>query len=163
MSRALPRRSFLSSMLYPRRSRRSRSAPRAWPVRSPPPRKRGPPPRAATPDRRRGVLARDPAGLRGRPQPGQPQQRGISPTPRPVMDSLFRHWNYENELPPYTMWQVLEPQREGVRQQLARFAGVSPEEIALTRNASEALETVQLGLPHAAGDEVLTTTRTTRG
>jgi selenocysteine lyase/cysteine desulfurase len=84
---------------------------------------------------------------------------GISPSPRPVMDSLFRHWSYENELPPYTMWQVLEPQREGVRQQLARFAGVSPDEVALTRNASEALETVQLGLPHAAGDEVLTTTQ----
>jgi selenocysteine lyase/cysteine desulfurase len=54
---------------------------------------------------------------------------------------------------------VLEPQREGVRQQLARLAGASPDEIALTRNASEGLETVQLGLPLAPGDEVLTTTQ----
>jgi selenocysteine lyase/cysteine desulfurase len=84
---------------------------------------------------------------------------GISPSPRPVLDALFRHWSYENELPPYTMWQVLEPQREGVRQQLARIAGVSADEIALTRNASEGLETVQLGLPLAPGDEVLTTTQ----
>ena len=35
----------------------------------------------------------------------------------------------------------------------------TPEEVALTRNASEALETVQLGLPHAPGDELLTTTQ----
>jgi selenocysteine lyase/cysteine desulfurase len=55
------------------------------------------------------------------------------------------------------MWQVLEPQREGVRQRLARQFGCDAEELALTRNASESLQTCQFGFDLAPGDEVLTT------
>jgi selenocysteine lyase/cysteine desulfurase len=55
------------------------------------------------------------------------------------------------------MWKILEPAIESVRERLAGSFGVDPEEIAITRNASEALEIVQLGLPLAPGDEVLTT------
>jgi selenocysteine lyase/cysteine desulfurase len=42
-----------------------------------------------------------------------------------------------------------------VRRELARAMGVPPAEIALVRNATEALDTVLLGLPLAAGDEVV--------
>jgi len=46
---------------------------------------------------------------------------------------------------------------ETVRRRLAREFGCDPEEIAITRNASEALENIQLGLELKAGDEVITT------
>jgi selenocysteine lyase/cysteine desulfurase len=55
------------------------------------------------------------------------------------------------------MWRILEPQIEGVRKRLAAAFGCHPEEMAITRNASEALEICQLGLRLQAGDEVLTT------
>jgi selenocysteine lyase/cysteine desulfurase len=55
------------------------------------------------------------------------------------------------------MWQVLEPQVEGVRRRLAAHFGCDPEEMAITRNASEALEICIFGLDLKPGDEVLTT------
>jgi selenocysteine lyase/cysteine desulfurase len=82
---------------------------------------------------------------------------GVSPSPRVVQEALARYLAFSNEAPVYTMWQVLEPQIESVRRQLARSFGCDPEEMAITRNASEALEICQLGLDLKAGDEVLTT------
>jgi selenocysteine lyase/cysteine desulfurase len=55
------------------------------------------------------------------------------------------------------MWQHLEPEIENVRRRLAKVFGVDAEEIAITRNASEALETCLLGIDLQPGDEVLTT------
>jgi selenocysteine lyase/cysteine desulfurase len=72
---------------------------------------------------------------------------------------MKRHLDYSNQAPPYTMWQVLEPQREPVRRRLARFLGCDPEEIALTRNASEGLQICQCGFDLEPGDEVLTSTQ----
>src|SRR5215510_15168236 len=57
------------------------------------------------------------------------------------------------------MWGWLEPEIEAVRRRLAAQFGCDPEEMAITRNASEALEIVQLGMPLQRGDEVLTTTQ----
>ena len=84
---------------------------------------------------------------------------GVSPSPRVVQEAMKRHLDYSNTVPPYTMWQVLEPQRETVRRRLARFAGCEAEEVALTRNASEGLEICQLGFDLEPGDEILTTTQ----
>ncbi|NND73009.1 MAG: aminotransferase class V-fold PLP-dependent enzyme [Rhodothermales bacterium] len=84
---------------------------------------------------------------------------GVSPAPAIVQDAMKRHLDYSNEAPVYTMWQILEPQREGVRQRLARAFACDPEEIALTRNASEGLQISQLGFDLQKGDEVLTTTQ----
>lgn len=84
---------------------------------------------------------------------------GVSPAPTAVQEAMKRHLDYSNEAPVYTMWQILEPQQEGVRQRLAREFGTSPEEIALTRNASEGLQICQLGIDLQPGDEVLTTTQ----
>jgi selenocysteine lyase/cysteine desulfurase len=55
------------------------------------------------------------------------------------------------------MWQLLEPQIESVRKGLAAAFGCDPEEMAITRNASESLETCILGLDLEPGDEILTT------
>src|SRR5947208_13277964 len=82
---------------------------------------------------------------------------GVSPSPRIVQDAMRRYLEYSNTAPVYTMWQVLEPEIEAVRRRLAASFGCDPEEMAITRNASEALEIVQLGLPLERGDEVLTT------
>ena len=84
---------------------------------------------------------------------------GVSPAPASVQAAMKRYLDYSNEAPVYTMWQILEPQREGVRQRLARNFGCDAEEMALTRNASEGLQICQLGFDLEPGDEVLTTTQ----
>jgi isopenicillin-N epimerase len=83
---------------------------------------------------------------------------GVCPSPRVVQDAMKRYLDLSNEAPVHTMWEILEPQVESVRRELAREFGCDPEEMAITRNASEGLEAVQLGLDLEAGDEVLTTT-----
>jgi isopenicillin-N epimerase len=82
---------------------------------------------------------------------------GVSPSPRVVQDAMRRHLEYSNQATAQTMWRVLEPQLESVRQRLARAFGCDAEEMAVTRNASEALEICQFGLDLKPGDEVLTT------
>ena len=83
---------------------------------------------------------------------------GVCPSPRMVQEAMKRYLDLSNEAPVYTMWQLLEPQVESVRRELAREFGCDAEELAITRNASEALEAVQLGLELRPGDEILTTT-----
>ncbi|ULQ58167.1 aminotransferase class V-fold PLP-dependent enzyme [Flavihumibacter rivuli] len=80
---------------------------------------------------------------------------GVSPSPKVVQDAMKRYHDLSNEGPSYFMWRILDQGREPVRANLARMAGCSPEEIAIQRNASEALETVIFGLPLKAGDEVV--------
>lgn len=82
---------------------------------------------------------------------------GVCPSPNVVQDAVRRYLEYSNQAPAYHMWRHLEPMVEGVRIRLARTFGCDPEEMAITRNASEALEICQLGIDLAPGDEVLTT------
>ncbi len=82
---------------------------------------------------------------------------GVCPSPRVVLDAMRRYLEFSNQAPVYHMWRILEPQIEGVRRELAREFGCDPEEMAITRNASEALEICQLGTNLERGDEVLTT------
>jgi selenocysteine lyase/cysteine desulfurase len=82
---------------------------------------------------------------------------GVSPAPKIVMDTETRYLEVENMNPSYYMWNVLDPGLETVRRRLAESFGCDAEEIAITRNASEALEIVQLGMTLKPGDEVLTT------
>ncbi|HEY3137728.1 MAG TPA: aminotransferase class V-fold PLP-dependent enzyme [Blastocatellia bacterium] len=82
---------------------------------------------------------------------------GVSPSPRIVQDAMRRYLEYSNQAPTITMWQVLEPEIEGVRRRLAAAFGCDSEEMAITRNASEALEICIFGLDLKPGDEVLTT------
>jgi selenocysteine lyase/cysteine desulfurase len=82
---------------------------------------------------------------------------GVSPTPTHVLDAMVRDLRFSNELPVYHMWQVLEPRIESVRRDLARDFGCDSEELAITRNASEAQETMILGIDLQPGDEVVVT------
>ncbi len=84
---------------------------------------------------------------------------GVSPSTAQVQDAMKRYLDYSNTAPSYTMWQVLEPQREPVRSRLARLFACDREEVALTRNASESLQICQLGMDLQRGDEILTTTQ----
>jgi selenocysteine lyase/cysteine desulfurase len=80
---------------------------------------------------------------------------GVAPSPIPVQEAMKRNFDQANEAPSYYMWRIMDQGREPLRRNLARLAGCDPEEIAIQRNASEALETVIFGLSLKAGDEVV--------
>lgn len=84
---------------------------------------------------------------------------GVSPSPRIVTEALVRYIWQQEDATAYTMWQLLEPQSETIRTGLAELFGCDREEIAITRNASESLEILLLGLNLKSGDEILTTTQ----
>jgi len=79
------------------------------------------------------------------------------PSPRVVHEALKRYLDISNQAPIHFMWNMLEPNVESVRRKLAAEAGCDAEELAITRNASEALQIAQLGIELQPGDEVLTT------
>lgn len=80
---------------------------------------------------------------------------GVSPSPRVVQEAVERYNKLSNEGPSYYMWRILDQGREPLRYKLSVLAGCSPEEIAVNRNATEALNTVIFGLDLKAGDEVI--------
>ena len=80
---------------------------------------------------------------------------GVSPAPRAAMDALDYYNRMCSEAPSYYMWRILDQDREPLRQNLAALAGCNPDELALNRNATEALNTVIFGLNLKAGDEVV--------
>ena len=82
---------------------------------------------------------------------------GCSPTPSHVLEAMIRDLRFSNELPVEHMWRVLEPRIESVRRDLASEFGCDPEEMAITRNASEANEIMIFGLDLKPGDEVVIT------
>lgn len=84
---------------------------------------------------------------------------GVSPSPRIVTEALVRYIWQQEDATAYTMWQILEPQSETIRTGLAEMFGCDREEIAITRNASESLEILLMGIDFKPGDEILTTTQ----
>lgn len=84
---------------------------------------------------------------------------GVSPSPRIVTEALVRYIWEQEDATAYTMWQILEPQSETIRTGLADLFGCDREEIAITRNASESLEILLMGMDFKSGDEILTTTQ----
>jgi selenocysteine lyase/cysteine desulfurase len=80
---------------------------------------------------------------------------GVSPTPTHVLEAMIRDLKFTNESPAEHMWRVLEPRIESVRRDLAKEFGCDPEELAITRNASEANEIMILGHDLKPGDEVV--------
>src|SRR5688572_13609994 len=84
---------------------------------------------------------------------------GVSPSPRLVTEAFVRYTWQQEDATAYTMWQILEPQSETVRTGLAEIFGCSAEEIAITRNASESLEILLMGMDLKPGDEIITTTQ----
>jgi selenocysteine lyase/cysteine desulfurase len=84
---------------------------------------------------------------------------GVCPTPSHVLEAMVRDLRFSNELPVEHMWRVLEPRIESAREACAREFGCDPEELAITRNASEANEILILGLDLRRGDEVIVSTQ----
>src|SRR5688572_11191546 len=78
------------------------------------------------------------------------------PSPRVVHDALKRYLDFSNQAPVYHRG-MLEQNRETARRRLAAEFGCDMEELAVTRNSSEALQIAQNGIDLQPGDEVLTT------
>jgi selenocysteine lyase/cysteine desulfurase len=76
--------------------------------------------------------------------------------PTVVLDAVKRYLDMENLAPVYYAG-LINRNGETVRRELAGEFGCDPEEMAITRNASESLQILQNGLDLAAGDEVITT------
>ena len=47
---------------------------------------------------------------------------GVSPSPIVVQNAMKRHLDFSNTTPAYSMWRILEPQREPVRRRVARWS-----------------------------------------
>jgi isopenicillin-N epimerase len=78
------------------------------------------------------------------------------PSPTVVHDALKRYLDFSNQLPVYYRGQ-LEQNKEQARRRLAAELGCEKEELAVTRNSSEALQIAQNGIDLKPGDEILTT------
>ena len=79
----------------------------------------------------------------------------VSPFPVPVQKALEIHQLFGNALPAENLVEQRKNKLEVVRKKLATFAGCLQEEIAFTRNATEALDNLIYGIPLNAGDEVV--------
>lgn len=82
----------------------------------------------------------------------------VCPSPRIVTEAMIRKLWQEEECPAYSIYDVELPQTIRMVKDLATQFGCSMDEIAVVRNATEALTIVLLGLELKAGDEILTTT-----
>ena len=80
---------------------------------------------------------------------------GVNPQTKMVQEAVAYYEKLSNEMPSYYMWRVIEKEKGLVKNALADLLGVKGEDLALMRNASEALETVVFGLPLKKGDEVV--------
>ena len=76
--------------------------------------------------------------------------------PRVVADAVKRYLDMENLAPVYYAG-LMNRNIESVRRGLAAEFGCDPEELAITRNASESLQILQNGIDLTTGDEVITT------
>jgi selenocysteine lyase/cysteine desulfurase len=78
------------------------------------------------------------------------------PTPRVALEAEWRYMDMINMLPVHYQGMIAR-NVETIRPRMAAEFGCDPEEIALTRGASEALQIAQNGIDLKAGDEVVTT------
>lgn len=81
----------------------------------------------------------------------------VCPASRPVLD---RHWEFLRDFhanPSFQNRDKYVPLRERLRGKLALALGVSPDEIAVTRNTSEGSNIIVKGIDLKAGDEILIT------
>lgn len=84
---------------------------------------------------------------------------GVSPSPLIVQEAVELLNRKTNEIPSKFLWSTLNKQRDESRKVLADLLGADPKEVAIQRNATEALESIVFGLPLEAGDEVILSER----
>jgi selenocysteine lyase/cysteine desulfurase len=78
------------------------------------------------------------------------------PSPTVVHEAYKRYLDSSNQAPVYHRG-LIERNIETVRRRLGAEFAADPEEIAITRNASESLQIAQNGLDFKPGDEIITT------
>jgi len=78
------------------------------------------------------------------------------PSPAVVHEACKRYMDWSNQAPVYHRG-MIERNIETARRRLAEEFGADPEELAITRNASESLQIAQNGLDLKPGDEIITT------
>jgi selenocysteine lyase/cysteine desulfurase len=79
----------------------------------------------------------------------------LCPSPAPVLEAVYRNTRDIDHDPSFDNRQKMTTGKEKARVLAAAFLRVTPEEIVLTRNTSEANNLVSSGLDLKAGDEVL--------
>jgi selenocysteine lyase/cysteine desulfurase len=79
----------------------------------------------------------------------------LCPSSRPVLEALKRETEFVDRDPSGQNRARLTGEKENLRKTLAAFLRVTPEEIVITRNTSEANNLVSSGLDLKAGDEVV--------
>src|SRR5216110_1141538 len=78
------------------------------------------------------------------------------PSPTVVHEAYKRYLDSSNQAPVYHRG-LIERNMETIRRKLAAEFGADPDEIAITRNASESLQIAQDGIDLKPGDEIVTT------
>ncbi|MEM8483990.1 MAG: aminotransferase class V-fold PLP-dependent enzyme [Bacteroidota bacterium] len=79
----------------------------------------------------------------------------MSPQPIKVMQAQLANIQMINERTSFYMRRQAQDEVKGANQQIAALAGVSTEELIITRNTTEALDTVIAGIDFEAGDEAI--------
>lgn len=79
----------------------------------------------------------------------------INPAPRAAIEDLVRHVRFAQPFPAKRNKELNEEAGTNMWPRVAQILGVHVDEIAFVRNATEALDTVLLGVPMRPGDEVV--------
>ena len=75
--------------------------------------------------------------------------------PNPILDHFINHVKHVNIEGSYYMRKDLNKNKDRVTSELANLVGSTPEQIAITRNATESLDLVISGFPWKKGDEAI--------
>ena len=75
--------------------------------------------------------------------------------PQPTLEHFIEHVRYVNYEGAYYMREYQFPNKDKVAAQLAEFVNTNPEELVITRNATESLDLIISGFPWENGDEAI--------
>jgi selenocysteine lyase/cysteine desulfurase len=89
------------------------------------------------------------------PELGVLNAANLCPSPAPVLEALYRSTKDIDGDPSFDNRQKMSAGKENTRRLVASFLRVTPDEIVLTRNTSEANNIVSSGLDLAVGDSVI--------
>ena len=89
------------------------------------------------------------------PELGVLNAANLCPSPAPVLEAMYRNTKDIDGDPSFDNRQKMSAGKENTRRLVASFLHVTPEEIVLTRNTSEANNIVSSGLDLKAGDSVI--------
>jgi isopenicillin-N epimerase len=82
---------------------------------------------------------------------------GLSPSPRAAREAIAEQTKRANTDPSLIIWRRQDHELDPIRKQLAALIGCETDELALTANATYGLQTAIMGVPMAAGDEIIAT------